>query len=134
MVVEVGQGEGAGRAVEAGQALLDIGRIADLRHLPVADDVDAGPGLAPDHVGDGVGDSGRHRRRVGLGQVASLPSDHEIGETGRAGRLLVCVVRTRSVTVLLLLRRRQYRWSARASVAASSAAVAVFSRRSATAT
>ncbi len=41
-------------AAEAGEAVGDIGRVADLVGLAVADDVDAGLDLPADHGGDGV--------------------------------------------------------------------------------
>ena len=41
-------------AAEAREAVGDVGRVADLAGLAVADDVDAGLDLAADDVGDGV--------------------------------------------------------------------------------
>ena len=43
-----------GSLAEAGQALADVGGVADLAHLAVVDDVDAGRDLLPDDLGDGV--------------------------------------------------------------------------------
>src|SRR5207249_11366373 len=42
--------EGVARAAEAVEAILDVGSVAVLRHLAVADDVDARPGLLVHHV------------------------------------------------------------------------------------
>ncbi len=41
-------------AGEAGEAIRDVGRVADLAHLAVADDVDAGLDLAAHDVRDRV--------------------------------------------------------------------------------
>ncbi len=48
-----------GVAIEAGDAVLDVGRVADLAHLAVADDVDADLDLAAHDVGDRVADRAR---------------------------------------------------------------------------
>jgi hypothetical protein len=49
---------------EAGEPVLDVGGIADLAGLAVADDVEADLGLAPDDVTHGPGDDAREFRLI----------------------------------------------------------------------
>src|SRR5690606_13502539 len=49
-LLEVGKLVLPGLAAEARQPVLDVGRVAGLRHLAIADDADPGPFLALDHV------------------------------------------------------------------------------------
>src|SRR5262249_13755772 len=60
-VAELQRSAGAAEAVEAAD---DVGGVADLAHLAVVDDVDAGVGLMADDTLDGFGDRAR------LGRVA----------------------------------------------------------------
>ena len=51
-------------AAEAGEAILDVGRVARLAHLAVVDDVHARLGLLADDLLDGGRDATRQRSRV----------------------------------------------------------------------
>jgi len=64
-------------AAEARKAVGNVGRVADLAGLAVADDVDAGLDLAADDVGDGAGDHRRRRARVA--DLAPLAPEQHVG-------------------------------------------------------
>ena len=59
-------------AAEAVQAVLDVGRVARLRHLAVVDDVDAGGGRLADDVGHGVANA--RGERVAARRACPPPS------------------------------------------------------------
>ena len=54
---------------EAGEAVAHVGRVADLAHLAIADDIHAGVHLAEGHFADGAGHHG-----VEFGLVVILPA------------------------------------------------------------
>ena len=72
--------EGVAGAGETGQPVLDIGRVARLRHLAVVDEVDAGLDLFLHHLGDGGADP---RRRAPRGRPARLPPWRTSSGSGR---------------------------------------------------
>ena len=51
-------------AFETGDAILDVGRVGDLRHLAVADEIDARGDLGGDDIVHGVADDGGELGRV----------------------------------------------------------------------
>ena len=69
-------------AAEAGEAVGDVGRIADLVGLAVAHDVDAGRDLPAHDLGDRIGDDGRGGRPVA--DLAFLPREQHVGHRLRA--------------------------------------------------
>ena len=75
-------------AVEAGEAVVDVGAEAGLAHLAVADDVDARLALLRDHLGDGGVDPRLELSLVDLLAVEPLP-DHvrEIVRPRKAARM-----------------------------------------------
>ena len=85
-------------AIEAREAIGDVGGVADLAHLAVADHVDAGRHLALHDFRGGLGDHVRGRRRVGDRRRARAPNNTSVTACER-GRLPTCVVRMRSVLV-----------------------------------
>ena len=68
-------------AIEAGQPVLDVGRVADLAHLAVADDVDADLDLLADDFRDRVGD---HLLGVRRHRSAVLMGEQHVGDRLRA--------------------------------------------------
>ncbi len=70
--------------VEAGDAVLDVGRVADLAHLAVTDEIDAGLNLAAHDLGDAVPNRARSRRGVRDG--ALLAGEQHVGDGLRAGQ------------------------------------------------
>ena len=56
--------EGVAGAAEAVEPVLDVGGVARLRHFAVVDEVDAGIGLLPDHLGDRRAHARGQRRAI----------------------------------------------------------------------
>ena len=83
-------------AGEPGEAVLDVGGVADLAHLAVAHDVDAGLDLPAHDFRDRVGDRPRCRRGVGDRLPCSRANSTSVTACER-GRLPTCVVRMRSL-------------------------------------
>jgi hypothetical protein len=56
--------EGVSRSAETGEAILDVGGVAGLGHLPVVDEVDAGLHLLADDLGHGLTHARGQRRPI----------------------------------------------------------------------
>jgi len=56
--------EGVAAAAETVEPVLDVGRVARLRHFAVVDQIDAGLGLFAYHLGDRIADARRERGRI----------------------------------------------------------------------
>jgi hypothetical protein len=69
-------------AVEAGQPVLDVGGVADLAHLAVADDVDPRTALREHHVDHRRLDDLRGLPRVE--RPSLLAAEHDLGDGGGA--------------------------------------------------
>ena len=63
----------------------DIGRVPDLAHLSVGDEVDAGLDLAPDAVVDGGGDHALVP--IAVDRLTAVDREHDVDDILRPGRL-----------------------------------------------
>jgi hypothetical protein len=72
-------------SVEAGEAMTDVGGVADLPLLAVVDDVHAGVDLLPDDVADGAAHARLEGRRIGRGAgVERLERRRQVLGAGKA--------------------------------------------------
>ena len=75
---QIGVNERISRPAEPRQTVLDIGRVARLRHLPVVDDVDAGLALLVHDSSDGSADE--RVQGVKVNRLALFPGVHHLDE------------------------------------------------------
>ena len=85
-----------GLAAEAGEAVLDVGRIADLARFAVTDHIDADGDLSRDDIGDGLGRTVASNAPWSYGWSWSFFTSRSTNACG-LGRLPTWVVRIRSV-------------------------------------
>src|SRR5262245_44672191 len=80
----IGAGRHRALAAEPGEAMADVGGVADLALLAVVDDVNAGLGLHPDDVGDGLAHAGFEG--PGIGDRAGIQRFQQGRQVGRPGQ------------------------------------------------